>query len=86
MENYNDVKLIMDMLKAFISGEDRTIAFAGKIEGALDRLFTDDEEIQDFITCFVSYRPGGGEYLYDEKTMVNQSKLLLAIFQSRYGT
>ena len=75
----------MDMLKTFISGEDRTIVFAGKIEVVLDRLFLDDDEIQDFVTYFASYRPGGGEYLYDEKTMVNESKLLLSILQSRYG-
>lgn len=86
MENKSEVIFIIDMLKTFISGEDRSIAFAGKIEVALDKLFPDDDEIQDFVTYFASYRPGGGEYLYDEKTMADESKYLLGILQSRYGT
>lgn len=84
MEDTNNIKAIADMLNTFISGDDRSMAIAGKIEVSLDELFPDDDEIQDFVTDFASYRPEGGEYLYDENRMIQICKHLLSILESRY--
>ena len=86
MENKDKIRTTADMLRSFISGDDRSLAIAGKIEVTLDELFPDDDEIQDFVTCFASYRPGGGEYLYDEVRMIEICKHLLGIFESRYSS
>ena len=58
MEKQNSIKEIISMLETFISGKDHSLAIAGRIEVALDESFSDDDEIQDFITWFASYRPG----------------------------
>lgn len=79
MLNIKEVKKLVEMLNKFISKEDCSLEIAGEIEVVLDELFPDDDEIQNFITCFASYRPGGGEYLYDENRMIKESKALLSI-------
>lgn len=56
---------------------------AGRIEVTLDEAFPDDEEIQDFVTCFASYSPDGGEYLYDKEQMIKESKRLPNIIYSK---
>lgn len=53
-------------LRDFIDGTDRSLASAGRLEVALDKLFPEDEEMADVVLALASYRPGGGEYLYDE--------------------
>ena len=83
MKNNKELQTIIEMLNKFISREDCSMEIAGKIEVALDELFSDDDEIQDFVTCFASYRPGGGDYLYDEDRMVDESKTLLSIIHSK---
>lgn len=54
-------------LQDFRNGTDRSLAAAGRIEVALDKLFPDDEEVADMVRALSSYRPGGGEYLYGEE-------------------
>ncbi|OGO79462.1 MAG: hypothetical protein A2Y23_07100 [Clostridiales bacterium GWB2_37_7] len=83
MESKEQIETLIQMLNKFISREDCSMEIAGKIEVALDELFPDDDDIQDFITCFASYRPGGGEYLYDENSMIKECKTLLDIIQSK---
>ena len=80
----NEIEILINKLEDFISGKDRSLAISGEIEVALDRLFPDDDEIQDLVTCFASYRPGGGEYLYDEKTMVKKSEYLLRLIKEKH--
>lgn len=57
-----NINNIRSLLSSFIDGDDRSLEIAGKIEVALDNAFPDNEEIQDYMSCFASYRPGGGEY------------------------
>ncbi|MDD7793072.1 hypothetical protein [Clostridium sp. 'White wine YQ'] len=83
MKNNKEIQKIIEMLNKFIAREDCSMEIAGKIEVALDEIFPDDDEIQDYVTCFASYRPGGGDYLYDEDRMVVESKTLLNIIQSK---
>ena len=74
---------ICSLLEAFIAGDDRSLAAAGRIEVALDQYFPDDDEVQDYVTMFASYRPEGGDYLYNEEQMVAKSSALLALLRSR---
>ena len=57
-----NINNIRSLLSSFIDGDDRSLEIAGKIEVALDNALPDNEEIQDYMSCFASYRPGGGEY------------------------
>lgn len=84
MGNIVEIKELIEMLSKFISEEDCSMEMAGKIEVALDNLFPDDDEIQDFVTYFASYRPSGGEYLFDKSRMIKESKILLSIINSDY--
>ena len=83
MENKKEIKTLIEMLNKFISREDCSMEIANKIEVTLDELFPDDDEIQDFVTYFASYRPSGGNYLYDEDSMVRKSMTLLNIITQR---
>jgi hypothetical protein len=65
-------------LRSFIDGTDRSLAAAGWLEVALDKLFPDDEEIADVVLALASYRPGGGEFLYDEKYIVRLCERVLS--------
>ena len=71
------------MLEAFIGGPDRSLTAAGQIEVLLDVSFPDDDEMHDFVICFALYRPGGGDFLYNETQMVAMSKELVALLDER---
>lgn len=86
MEFDNEFGIIIKMVNAFISGEDRSLVMAGNIEVTLDKLFPEDDEIQDFVTCFAMYKPGGGELLFDEISLTSESKLLLEYLQTKYNS
>ena len=73
----NAVAVLMDKLYDFASGRDRSLAVAGEIELLLDCLFPNDDTIQDFVTYFAMYRPGSGEYLYDEIAMAKKTEYLI---------
>jgi hypothetical protein len=82
MTPQDDITAICTMLEAFISGSDRSLAAAGRIEVTLDDAFPDHDEIQNYVTCFASYRPGGGDSLYDADQMVTKCKELVRILQN----
>ena len=65
---------IIDLITQFISKKDISIGLANRIEAALDEEFPDDEYMQDVIDMLASYRPGGGDYLYDEDAMIKKLK------------
>ena len=64
-----DKAALLDLVNRFISGEDCSIAVANEIEVEIDDAFPEDEFMQDTVLMLASYRPGGGEYLYDEETI-----------------
>ena len=69
---------IAELLDRFISGRDSSIALANEIETALADEFADDDYIQDTVLMPASYCPGGGDFLYDEKALVDRLKKLRA--------
>jgi len=64
---------LQSLLENFINGSDRSMAAAGKIEVALDDRFGDEEPFADLALALASYRPGGGEFLYDEEDIVKMA-------------
>ena len=64
MRNLNSV---ITKLEAFLEGRCTSVVDAKKVEGELADLFErrDDSLIEDFIIDLASYRPEGGDGLYD---------------------
>ena len=63
---------LLRLIDRFVAGENRSIVAANEIEVALDDDFPDDEFIQDTVLMLASYRPGGGEFLYDDEQMADR--------------
>jgi hypothetical protein len=62
---------------AFVDGCDRSSGIAGQIEVALDELFGEREPYADLVLALASYRPGGGELLYDAEAVIPLMRLVL---------
>ena len=58
--------LLVELMRRFVRGEDRSVSLAGEIEVGLADLLGDEEPFAALSLALASYRPGGGEYLYDE--------------------
>ena len=70
MSPSNDALLrLQGMLGSFIDGRNRSLRFANEIEGVLLEHFPEDETFEDLLLALASYRPGGGEYLFDEASL-----------------
>lgn len=76
MAHRDEIQRIVSLVDKFASGERSSLADAQEIEVALDDAFPEDDEIQDFVTDFASYRPGGGEFLYGHEAMANKCQEL----------
>ncbi len=86
MISKNDQEDIIRLLNIFIDGVDRSLAMTGKIEVLLDETFSDDEEIQSYVTDFASYRPEGGAYLFSIEEMVVKCKAILMIITGKQAS
>lgn len=56
-------------LNRFVDGRDTSIAAANQLEVLLAEAFPDDGVVQDRVGDLAQYRPGGGEFLFDETEM-----------------
>jgi hypothetical protein len=74
------------MLEAFVRGDDRSAAYANKVEGFLIEHFYDDDEFQGLLTALASYSPGGGDLLYDEEGMIKVMEGTLNSLRRDLGT
>ena len=57
---------LTERILRFIDGSDVSVEAARLIEVGLDDAFPDNDWISDKVLMLASYRPGGGEFLYDE--------------------
>jgi hypothetical protein len=57
------------LLDRFVTGEDVSLAAANRLEVLLSDAFPDDDLVQDRVDDLAQYRPGGGDFLFDEKEM-----------------
>jgi hypothetical protein len=64
------LQLLLESLDRFIAGVDRSIGFAKQIEGMMLELFSDDNDFEDALHYLSLYQPGGGGYLYDQKSIL----------------
>jgi len=69
--------VICELLRSFVDGSNRSISVAGELEVALDEEFPEDDECQELVLMLASYRPEGGEYLYDASAVARRCDLLL---------
>jgi hypothetical protein len=53
-------------IERFIDGTDVTVESVQAIEAGLDDAFPDNDWISERVLMLASYRPGGGDLLYDE--------------------
>lgn len=68
---------LRQLIERFCSGADISLRAANAIEVALDEAFPDDERAHDVVLSLASYRPGGGDFLYDEQEVGRQMMSLL---------
>jgi hypothetical protein len=83
-DNIEDIERIYFLLQKFIHGADRSLRFAGEIEASIDEIFPDDDYFQDIVEALSSYRPGGGEFLYDEEEIARMLKRALDKLKDHY--
>jgi hypothetical protein len=62
------------LLDKFIKGENQSLNFAEEIEGTIAENYPDDERFNELLDVLASYRPGGGEFLFDESRVVQECK------------
>lgn len=82
MQSHAAIEAICSLLETFVSGADRSLRIANEIEVALDQTFPADEQMADYVSEFAMYRPGGGDYLYDEAQLVPRCGALLEMLRS----
>lgn len=70
------------LLRRFIDGDDRSVEWAGEAGVAFESVFGEQEPYNSFVLALASYRPGGGEYLYDEEQMLEKCERTLEILWS----
>ena len=63
---------ILELINRFVSGQDISVSHANEIEVAIDDEYPDDDFMQDIVEMLASYRPGGGDFLYDEEVVKNR--------------
>jgi hypothetical protein len=60
---------LLDMLETFVSGKDRSQAFVGDIERLLVQELRDSDVFVELTVPVASYRPEGGEHLYNSNDL-----------------
>ena len=71
-------RIINELIEKFLRREDISIEIAKKMEVQLEIEYPDDESAQDLVLMLASYRPGGGECLYDENDVARKLALFCA--------
>jgi hypothetical protein len=56
---------IEQLIQRFVSGADTSIEAANEIEVALDESFPADDYVQETVEMIATYRPEGGEFLFN---------------------
>jgi len=60
---------LVERIERFVDGSDVSVESARLIEAGLDDAFPDNDWISERVLMLASYRPGGGDGLYDEAQM-----------------
>jgi hypothetical protein len=60
-------KELTERIQRFVDGTDVSVESVALIEAGLDDAFPDNDWMSERVLMLASYRPGGGESLYDEQ-------------------
>ena len=60
-------KELTERIQRFVDGTDVSVESVALIEAGLDDAFPDNDWMSEKVLMLASYRPGGGESLYDEQ-------------------
>jgi hypothetical protein len=55
---------------------------AGALVGVILEEFPDDERFEDILDVLAQYTPGGGQFLFDEKRLEAECKLVMQLLKS----
>lgn len=66
----------LQLVDAFLNGDDVSKHQASEIELALETLTERPAIVEETLTMLASYQPGGGEFLFDLAAMESQLRLL----------
>jgi hypothetical protein len=56
-------------LERIVKDQDFSLAAAAALESEIAKQHPEDERLEDLEHILASYRPGGGEFLFDEKEL-----------------
>lgn len=62
---------LLDMLEVFVDGTDRSREFVGEIERLLVQELRDSAVFEELTVPVASYRPEGGDYLYNQDELAS---------------
>ena len=68
------IRKIEETLYNIISEGNCSLNTANWLEVELDEVFSEDCEIQNFVTELALYQPQGGDYLINEKELINKCR------------
>ena len=58
------------LLEIFVSGEQKSVEHARRMEGLIATAFPADHALQDLADMLAQYQPGGGDYLFSWEEML----------------
>lgn len=62
------------LIDDFIEKKDTSLKAANQLELGIESLYPNNKYADDVVVCLASYRPEGGDFLYDENMMVQKLK------------
>ena len=71
------MRLLADLMRRFVSGEDRSSDLVDQIEGVLIEYFRESELYDELSGPVAMYSPQGGEYLYDQEQLAREFQYAL---------
>jgi len=68
---------IRNAIKRILEERDFSVAAAANLESAIAESFAEDERFEDLLDVLASYRPGGGEFLFDEEKLESECRRVM---------
>ena len=66
-------------LERIVEGRDFSMNAARHLESALAECFPEDERFEELEHILASYRPGGGEFFFDENVLQRECARVLSL-------
>ena len=69
-------------LREIVIGNNCSIAVAAALETVIASSFAQDERFDDLVHILASYRPSGGDFLFDEAALKAEANRVLKLIES----